>query len=216
MINLETELRELIQNNENLIYSIIHKFRSRDFDDLYQAGCIGLIKAYSNYKNNCNVKFTSYAYNYILGEVYNYLINNRLIHLSPVNVKLLNSMNKAQEYLTNHLGRNPTVDELCSFLEIDQQKYYCLQSLITVDSLDYEYDSCSLYNYVESENISKDVLIDLKNALNSLTNEEKKLISARYFSNYTQSDLAKIYKTNQVKISREEKKILTKLKAKMY
>ena len=215
-MKMEDELKELIQKNENLIYSIIHRFRSKDFDDLYQAGCVGLIKAYKNFKNDLNVKFTSYAYNYIVGEIYNYLINNRLIHLSPVNVKLLNSLNKAEEYLTNHLGRLPTISELCDFLEIDYEKYYYLQSMISIDSLDYEYNSNSLYNFVANENLSKDTLIDLKNALNSLSVDEQRLINARYFNNYTQSDLAKIYNTNQVKISREEKKILSKLKTKMY
>ena len=213
---MENELRELIQKNENLIYSIIHRFRSKDYDDLYQAGCVGLIKAYQNFQNNMNVKFTSYAYNYILGEIYNYLINNRLIHLSPVNVKLLSSISKAEEYLTNHLGRKPTTSELCSFLEIDKEKYYYLQSMTNIESLDYEYNTNDLYNFVSNDGISKDILIDLKNALKSLTSEEKKLINARYFNNYTQNRLAKMYNTNQVKISREEKRILNKLKAKMY
>ena len=215
VIKMERELKELIVNNQNLIYSIVHRFRSKDYDDLYQAGCIGLIKAYRNFKNNLNVKFTSYAYNYIVGEIYSYLINNRTIHLSPVNVKLLNSMNKAYEYLTNHLGRFPTIDEICAFLEIDHRKYYYLQSMIQVDSLDYEYNCDNLYNFVANESLSKDTLIDLKNALNSLTREEKRLINARYFNNYTQGELARVYNTNQVKISREEKKILSKLKAKM-
>lgn len=215
-MKMETELRELIQQNENLIYSIIHRFRSKDYDDLYQAGCIGLIKAYNNFKSETNAKFTSYAYNYIVGEIYNYLINNRLIHLSPVNVKLLNSMNKATEYLTNHLGRCPTINEICDFLEISEEKYYQLQNMINIDSLDYEYNSNNLYNFVANENLSKDTLIDLKNALNSLSIDEKRLINARYFNNYTQSDIARIYNTNQVKISRVEKKILNKLKTKMY
>ena len=215
-MKVENKLQELILKNENLIYSIIHKFRSKDYDDLYQAGCVGLIKAYKNFKDEQDVKFTSYAYNYILGEIYTYLINNRSIHMSPMNIKLLKSVNKAHEILTNHLGRSPTISELCSFCEINQQKYNELQGMTTIESLDYEYNSIDLYNFVSNENLSKDVLIDLKNALNCLTIDEKKLINARYFNNYTQSKLAKEYNTNQVKISREEKKILNKLKAKMY
>ena len=69
---------------------------------------------------------------------------------------------------------------------------------------------------INDENISKDDLIDLKNALNSLTSDEKNLINARYFNNYTQQELARIYHTNQVKISREEKKILCKLDKKCF
>ena len=211
-----SELRELIFNNQNLIYSIIHKFRSKDYDDLFQAGCIGLINAYNNYDQRKDTKFTSYAYNYILGEVYKHIINNRNIHMSPMNIKLSAMLIKAEDYLVNHLSRSPTDDEICEFLEIDQYKLYEIRNMLTTDSLDYEYDNNNLYNCISSEKVSKDELIDLKNALNSLTIEEKKLINARYFNNYTQNDLAEIYHTNQVKISRCEKKILCKLKAKMH
>ena len=211
-----SELRDLIINNQNLIYSIIHKFRSKDYDDLFQAGCIGLINAYNNFNGNQGIKFTSYAYNYILGEVYKHIINNRNIHMSPVNVKLLSAIKRAEDYLSNHLERMPTDDEICDFLEISKNKLCEIRTMSLTDSLDYEYDNNNLYDFINSENISKDELIDLKNALNGLTVEEKELINARYFNNYTQQELARYYNTNQVKISREEKKILCKLKAKMY
>ena len=157
-----------------------------------------------------DVKFTSYAYNYILGEVYQYIINNRNIHMSPMNIKLAKALNKAKEYLTNHLGRNPTIDELCNFLEISPYKYFELVNMMSIDNIDNN-DNISI-----NERIDKDDLIDLNNALRSLSNEEKKIIKARYYNNYTQRELANIYNTNQVKISREENKILGKLKAKMY
>ena len=210
------ELRELIMNNQNLIYSIIHKFRSKDYDDLFQVGCVGLINAYNNYNEKMDTKFTSYAYNYIFGEIYRHIINNRNIHMSPVNIKLSNAIIKAEDYLTNHLGRVPNDDEICSFLEIDKYKLCEIRNMVSTESLDYEYNNSNLYDYFISNELSKDELIDLKDALNSLTKEEKKLINARYFNNYTQQELAKVYNTNQVKISREEKKILCKLKAKMY
>ena len=206
----DNKLKELILSNQDLIYSIIHKFRSKDYEDLFQAGCIGLINAYKNFNPNINVKFTSYAYNYIVGEVYQHIINNHIIHMSPMNIKLLKAINRGEEALTNHLGRNPTTLEICNFLEIEPYKYEELKNLMIIENLDNNYDLSS------KEHISKDDLIDLKNALSSLSSKEKKLINARYFNNYTQSELAKIYHTNQVKISRDEKKILSKLKAKMY
>ena len=206
----DDKLKEVILNNQDLIYSIIHKFRSRDYEDLFQAGCLGLIKAYKNFDNRKDVKFTSYAYNYILGEVYQYIINNRNIHMSPMNIKLAKALGKTKEYLTNHLGRNPTVAELCNFLEISPYKYYELVNMMSSDNIDNN-DNISTY-----ERIDKDDLIDLKSALRSLSNEEKMIIKARYYNNYTQKELANIYNTNQVKISREENKILCKLKAKMY
>lgn len=206
----DDKLKEVILNNQDLIYSIIHKFRSRDYEDLFQAGCLGLIKAYKNFDNRKDVKFTSYAYNYILGEVYQYIINNRNIHMSPMNIKLAKALGKTKEYLTNHLGRNPTVAELCNFLEISPYKYYELVNMMSSDNIDNN-DNISTY-----ERIDKDDLIDLKSALRSLSNEEKMIIKARYYNNYTQKELANIYNTNQVKISRKENKILCKLKAKMY
>ena len=212
----DDKLKEIILENQNLIYSIIHKFRSKDYDDLYQAGCIGLINAYNNFNSSSNVKFSSYAYNYILGEIYKYLINNRVIHVSPLNAKLIISVTKAEDYLTNHLGRNPTIDEICAFLEIDESKLWDIRRMMSIESLDYEYSNSDLYDFVCSNDISKDDFIDLKDALNSLSLEERRIINARYYNNYTQGELAKIYHTNQVKVSREEKKILTKLKAKMH
>ena len=210
------ELRELIIKNQNLIYSIIHKFRSSDYDELFQVGCIGLINAYNNYNQEHNTKFTSYAYNYIVGEIYKHLINNRNIHMSPMNIKLANAILKAEDYLTNHLGRFPNDDDICAFLEIDRIKLSEIRNMISTDSLDYQYNNSNLYDFISREHLSKDDLIDLKNALNTLTKEEKELINARYFNNYTQEEIAKRYNTNQVKISRKEKKILCKLKAKMY
>ena len=208
----DDNLKKLILDNQDLIYSIIHKFRSRDIDDLFQAGCIGLINAYKRFDNSMNVKFTSYAYNYIVGEIYQYIINNRVIHMSPMNIKLSSKINKIKEYLTNSLGRYPTEEEICSYLEIEPYKYHEIENLLMIESVDYN----NISNIRINNNISKDDLIDLKNALSNLSMKEKQLINARYYNNYTQSELAKIYHTNQVNISREEKKILSKLRANMY
>ena len=204
----EDKLKDLILENQDLIYSIIHKFRSKDYEDLFQVGCIGLINAYKRFDDRMNVKFTSYAYNYIVGEIYRHIINNKTIRMSPRNSKLTSSINKAYEYLTNHLGRNPTDYEMCLFLEIEPYKYEEIKNMMLIESIDYD----NGYELINKEKISKDDYLDLKNALSNLTNEEKMFINARYFNNYTQQDLAKLYNTNQVKISREEKKILSKLK----
>lgn len=213
---MEEKLKEIILDNRNLIYSVIHKFGGSDYDDLFQAGCLGLINAYNNFNEKMGAKFTSYAYPYIVGEIYKYMIDNRNIHTSPRNIKLLKGINKAEEFLTNHLGRSPTDDEICKFLEIDSYKLYEIRNMMKTDSLDFNYENTDMYNFIIKDKLSRDELIDLKDALNTLDNNEKKLIVARYFNNITQSELAKIYNTNQVKISRDEKKILTKLKAKMY
>ena len=215
VMKMTEELKEIILDNRKLIYSVIHRFKGSDYDDLYQAGCMGLINAYKSFRKEYNVKFTTYAYQYILGEIYKYINNNRNIHMSPENIKLLKSLNKAEEVLTHHLGRIPSDSELADFLEIDIYKLYELRNMSVVESLDYQYEDNDLYNFISRDNVSLDELIDLRNALSSLSYEEKELIRKRYFENLTQMELARRYKTNQVKISRDEKKILTKLKTKM-
>ena len=213
---MEDNLQEIILDNRNLIYSIVHRFGGNDFEDMYQAGCLGLINAYKNFKNEYNVKFTTYAYPFIVGEIYKFIASNKSIRLNSDIMKLSNKIKKAEEVLTNHLGKSPTDSELASFLEIDLYKLYEIRSISKVDSLDYEYENNNLYDFLFKDEISIDNLIDLKDALSNLTKNEKDLIKNRYFNNLTQSDLAKLNHTNQVKVSREEKKVLTKLKAKMY
>ena len=203
-------------NNSNLIYSIIHKFKGGDMEDLYQAGCLGLINAYKNFNPDYKTKFTTYAYPYIMGEISKYMTNNRNIRVSPENIKLYRGMKKATEFLTQHLNHEPTDEELSRFLEIDLYKLYEIRNMFNLESLDYEYENGDLYNVISFEGIDKDELLDLKNALKYLSDEERTFIMERYFYNKSQQELAKCYDTNQVKISRDEKKILCKLKAKMY
>ena len=212
---MNSDLSKIIQDNQGLIYSVIKRFKGGEIEDLYQAGCIGIIKAYQNYNNNMSTKFQTYAYSFILGEIYNYFTNNRNIHMSPENIRLLYAVKKARSKLSNHLGKIPTIYEIANFLEIDESKINDLLLMENTESLDYNYESGCLYDFIKQENISKDDLIDLKYALLSLNEKEKKLIKDRYFNNITQKDLASIYNTNQVKISRDEKKILYKLKSLM-
>ncbi len=213
---MKGNLQEIILDNRNLIYSIAHRFGGNDFDDLYQAGCLGLINAYYNFNDDFHTKFTTYAYPFIVGEMYKYLCYNKNIRLSPKNMKLIKAIKRGEEVLIHHLGRFPTDNELANFLEIDLSKLAEIRNLVNIESLDYQYNNSDLYDLIPNDNLSYDALIDLRNALKTLNLREKQIIYARYFDNQTQSDLAKIYHTNQVKISRDEKKILTKLKARMY
>ena len=208
-------LKEIISSNKSLIYSIIHKFKGHDIDDLFQVGCIGLINAYHNYNGEYNTKFTTYAYSYIIGEIYKYMNTNRAIKVSSDKIRLYRNMLKATDYLRQKLLRDPTEEEICMFLEIDMYTLYEVRNAINIDSLDYTYEDNDLYSFIEIDNYSKDDLIDLKNALSCLSPDEQRLIIQRYYYNMSQHEVAKKYATNQVKISREEKKILCKLKEKM-
>lgn len=208
---MNEELKELIINNQNLIYSIASKFKG-DKEDLFQAGCLGLIDAYQKYDSNYNTKFTTYAYPFIMGEMYKYVLEDKNIKLSPEIVKLNLAIKKAEDYLTQKFKRGPTDIELSSFLEIPVYKLVETRNCYQTLSLDDNTNESSLYDFVSSDDVSKDDLILLRDALNKLEAKEKELIIKRYFYNKTQQEVANELGINQVKVSREEGKVLTKLK----
>ena len=208
---MNEELKELIINNQKLIYSIASKFKG-DKEDLFQAGCLGLIDAYQKYNSNYNTKFTTYAYPFIMGEMYKYVLGDKNIKLSPEIVKLNLAIKKAEDYLTQKYKRGPTDIELSSFLEIPIYKLVETRNCYQTLSLDDDTNESSLYDFVSSDDISKDDLILLRDALNRLEAKEKELIIKRYFYNKTQQEVANELGINQVKVSREEGKVLTKLK----
>ena len=208
---MNEELKELVLNNQNLIYSIASKFKG-DKEDLFQAGCLGLIDAYQKYDSNYNTKFTTYAYPFIMGEMYKYVLGDKNIKLSSEIVKLNLAIKKAEDYLTQKYKRGPTDIELSSFLEIPIYKLVEVRNCYQTLSLDDDSNESTLYDYISFDNTSKDDLILLRDALNRLETKEKELIIKRYFYNKTQQQVANELGINQVKVSREEGKVLTKLK----
>ena len=208
------ELKDLVLNNQNLIYSIALKFKG-DLDDLFQVGCIGLIRAYKNYDISQSTKFTTYAYPYIFGEIYKYVLGNKNIKLTPELAKLNTGINKAEEYLTQKLKRQPTDLEIASFLDIPVVKIAEVRNILETTSLDDDTKDYDLYNFYGFDENNKDDLILLRDAINKLEEHEKELILKRYYYNMTQTEIAKQNGVNQVKVSREEGKVLTKLRSYM-
>lgn len=207
-------LKDLVVENEKLIYSIARKFKG-DIEDLFQVGVIGLMKAYENYNSAFNTKFTTYAYQYIFGEIYKYVLQNKNIRVSSDQVKLNTAINKAEDYLSQKYGRIPTDVELSNFLEVSIEKINETRNIMNTISLDDDKGDVDLYNFIPINEMNKDDLITLRDALNKLNKEEKELILKRYFYNMTQSEIANSLGTNQVKVSREEGKVLTKLRSYM-
>lgn len=214
----ENKLIDLIKENKKLICSIINKYtKYYEFDDLYQVSVIGIIKAYQNYNENYNVKFTTYAYKYILSEIINYVNNSKLIKVSREYNKLYKKILETRTILTQNLMKEPTNQELSLFLEIDESiindvmRYK--EEIKSLDEVLSEDDKkLTLLDKVSTNNEDKQNYLFLKEELNNLPKEERELIILRYFECRTQSEIAKIYGTNQVQISRNEQKILKKLK----
>ncbi len=210
------QLTEIILSNENLIYSVINKYgKYYDFDDLYQVGVMGIIKAYNNYKSDMNTKFTSYAYSYIFGEIIKYINDNKCFKISKENRNLYKKINEAKTLLTQKLMKEPSNYELSLFLEVDEK---LIDEVInmnqTIDSLDREImedgKKVFLYDLVGKEENTLDNMF-LYEQLGKLSKEELILLKERYFLDKTQSEVARDFGINQVKVSRTEQKILKKL-----
>lgn len=213
----DNKILELIKENKKLICSIINKYtKYYDFDDLYQVSIIGIIKANNNYDERFNVKFSTYAYKYILSEVINFVNNSKLIKVSRDYQKIYRKILETRNLLTQKLMKEPTSKEIALFLEIDEKIINdVLKSRDTIKSLDeiLETDDkkLTLLDTISSNDNNYEYIL-LKESLNTLTKEEQELINYRYFQDKTQSEIAEIFGTNQVKISRNEVKILKKLK----
>lgn len=201
---------------ENLIYKMISQYKSFDKEDLYQVAMMGLMKAQKNYKESENTKFSTYAYYYILGEINNYITASNPVKVSRDLLRLNKSLEQAKEVMRQRLKREPTTEELSIFLEEPLEKIQeATLATRQVESLDYAYEeeNMDLYNSIGTEEIGmNDEILDLKNAISSLPQEEQQLIIARYFNDLTQQETSKTLGMSQVQVSRKETKILEKLK----
>ena len=209
---------EVLENNEYLVYSIINKYTYYfDKDDLYQVGMIGLMNAYDHYKNDKNTKFSSYAYFYILGEVKKFIRESNLLKVSRELVKLNVSVSKARDYLTQKLGYVPSNEDIALFLEIDVNKLEEAEMANTlVTSLDKEDEEVDVYNFYGYEEKSyKEELLDLRMEISRLNDFDRNIIEKRYNEGLTQSEISKQMGINQVKVSRAEKEILTRLRTRL-
>lgn len=204
---------------ENLVFSIISKYGNYfDRDDLYQVGMIGLIDAYKHFDSSVGVKFSSYAYYYILGEVTKFVRENRSVKVGKDVIKLHGSIERCKDMMRQRLGREPTDTEVALFLEVDEEKISEVSnSMQEVRSLDFSYDEdVSLYNSVmRFDNGTNAAVLDLKEAISKLSEEEKALIDARYYQEMTQSETSKKLGISQVQVSRKEGKILEKLRCRL-
>ena len=214
------EITNLIMNNERLIYSIANYFKNYNSkEDLYQAGCLGLITAYKKYDPSMNCKFTTYAYPYILGEMRKLVREDKGLKISREITKLNLKIEKAYVLLTQKLMKEPSIEEISRFLEIPE--FYVSEAILSLNkikSIDEPVSSegreFTLQDVIgKSENI--DELIMLKELLQGLNSEEKAIINNRYIKDYTQSETSKLVGMSQVQVSRKEQKVLQKLKQKM-
>ena len=216
------ELEQIIITNQNLIYSITHYFEGyNNKDDLFQVGALGLIKAYKKYDPNLGVKFTTYAYSYILGEMRKYVREDKGIKISRDITKLNLKIEKASILLAQKLMREPSIQEISDFLEIPSELISeSLQATNVIQSIDEPINvsgkEMTLHDTIsDNSKIDINTLIALKQELEHLTPFERDLIENRYLKDLTQTETADILGMSQVQVSRKETKVLTKLRDKL-
>ena len=210
---------DLLKTNEKLVYSIIKKYSNKeDYEDLYQVGMLAVIKAAKKYKEKSDVKFSTYAYLYIKGEILK-AINTKSVKINKDVVANYIKIKKAKEYIYLTYGRNISSKELSLLTGIEEYKISEIENAFKTYKSLYsciDDDNTRLIDTIKDEeetNISE--LIELKDAIKSLNEEEKKYIIDRYYKEKTQTEIAKEKNTSQVKVYRYERKVLNKLKEQM-
>ena len=209
---------EDITEYSKLIYSIMKRFKNyANKDDLYQAGYIGLMNAYQNYDSSYGAKFTTYAYPYILGEMYKQVCEDKSIKVGSKMNALSLKLEKAINILSQKNNHYPTTHELAHFLEIDEVEIIeCLKVMNPVLSTDTlistDDNNITLMDTISSPDTDIDTLLLLKDAISKLSEEERFILNHN-LNNYTQEEIASLLNKNQVKVSRELTKIKQKIKS---
>ena len=214
---------ELINGNLRLVLSVIQRFcgRGENPDDLFQIGCIGLIKAIDNFDTSLDIQLSTYAVPMIIGEVRRYLRDNNMVRVSRSVRDLAYKVLQAKEKLTRENGKEPTIEEIAKELQIEKEEI--------VLSLDAIQDPISLQEPVYNdgtENISvMDQVKDKKNtdemwaenitmndALKKLNEKERMIINKRFFLGRTQMEVADEIGISQAQVSRLEKNAINHIK----
>lgn len=213
----------LINGNLKLVLSILKKYNNRtdNMDDLFQVGCIGLIKAIDNFDLSHEVKFSTYAVPMILGEVKRYLRDNNSVRIARSIKDISYKALKVKEELTNKLNKEPTIAEIAKALDLSEfEVTNALDSMKdTISMFEPIYndggDTIYLSDQLEDQKnnmINIDTKIALKEAINNLKEREKYIIEQRYMIGKTQMELATELGISQAQISRLEKSGMENIK----
>lgn len=214
---------KLIEGNLRLVLSVIQRFlnRNENLDDLFQVGCIGLIKAIDNFDISQNVRFSTYAVPMIIGEIRRHLRDYNSIRVSRSLRDTAYRAMQAKEALTAELGREPNISEIAKKLEMKKADVVmALESIVEPMSLyDPVYsdggDTIYVLDQIKDKNDDNNWLeeLNMKEAIASLGEREKKILALRFFEGRTQMEVASEIGISQAQVSRLEKGALDKIKS---
>lgn len=220
----EQAKEQVVKDNLGLVWSIVHRFKNSYYDkeDLFQIGCIGLMKAINHFDPSYNVQFSTYAVPIIMGEIKRYFRDDGTIKVSRSLKELNIKVTKAKELLQGQNNQEPTVEAIAKYLEVDVHD--------VVEAVDASYYPTSLSEPIYEKDGStisvEDRVIDKSDAmwfekialemeLEKLDEKEKMIIYMRYQLDYNQEAIAQRLGISQVQVSRLEKKIVTKLRTRL-
>ena len=218
----EAAYEELIKSNSPLVWSIVRRFlgRGADADDLYQLGCLGLLKAIRGFDETLGNQFSTYAVPKISGEIRRFLRDDGVIKVSRTLKERSNKIKYVAESLSVELGRAPTVSEISDATDFSPEEIAQAEIATSqTDSLNrvINQDGQTLEELLGDSGIEDSTLeyISLSQAIETLNQKERIVIMLRFFKALTQQQTAKIMKISQVQVSRKEKRILGEIKLKM-
>ena len=212
----------LVEANLRLVMSVARRFsgREREIDDLFQVGCLGLMRAIERFDLEYDVAFSTYAVPLIIGEIQRYLRENQPVKVSRSLQQLAARVMKARELLSTELGRSPTADEVAEHLEVTREEVVAaLDASAPVKSLDetLEDDEGEGSALIERVHVGEEAPVHiehiaLRQVLEALREDEREFVIARYVRRMSQTELALVLGCSQAHISRMERKILDRLR----
>ena len=213
---------EMIQGNLKLVLSVIQRFSNRGepLDDLFQVGCMGLIKAIDNFNTDLQVRFSTYAVPMIIGEVRRYLRDNNSVRVSRSLRDTAYKAIQAREKLSNELNREPRVEEIAKELDMNKEDVViALEAIVEPVSL-YEPvyneggDAIYVMDQIGDRNTPDSWMdeIMIKDSIKKLSQREKNILHLRFMLGKTQTEVAKEIGISQAQVSRLEKSALKRIK----
>lgn len=221
----EEALTNLVEKNSGLVWSIVKRFsgRGHSTEDLYQIGCIGLIKAIQRFDANYNAKLSTYAVPYIIGEIKRFIRDDGPIKVSRSIKELAMKIIELQRENLNKTGKELQINELAKRLGIEKENIVvAMDAIKRPESIDEEiYDEVGGETKASRISTNKDETektinkLCVQELIEELNEDEKQIILLRYYKGKTQAEVAQRLKISQVQVSRIEKKTLLKMRSKI-
>lgn len=222
------ELERLIRDNNGLIWSIVRRFNGRGYEleDLYQIGCEGFIKSIKRFDTNFDVKLSTYAVPYMIGEIKRYIRDDGPIKVSRSLKELATKIKELQKQIYNKEGREITIEEISKELQVSKEDIsLALEATSHVESIEgasyinqKDGNKINLIEKISSDKNEEEQItnrIAINQLIDGLERKEKEIILLRFYKEKTQTEVAKILGITQVQVSRIERKVLGSMRRKL-